>query len=110
MSESQNNREKVNKIRLDDVISIVDLAARLGLSDKTIRNRVSAGLMPLPYKIPHTNQLFFLVHDLDEWLNDTLQQRPELGDDPRSPSPAGKRRGCKTKARQVAERRAGGGA
>ena len=87
------------EIKLEDLVSEKVLGERLNLCGKTIKNRVAAGLLPLPVRLPGSSRSYFLRTELETWLGENVRRRPQIGEDPR--------RGPKTKARLRAEREAG---
>jgi len=76
-------KNKNISIQLADLICEVELSRQLDLSPKTIKNRISMGLFPLPVRLPGSSKSYFIRGELDEWLSKSLVRRPNVGCDPR---------------------------
>jgi len=72
-------KNKNISIQLADMVCEVELSRQLDLSPKTIKNRISKGLFPLPVRLPGSCKNYFIRGELDKWLSQSLVRRPEIG-------------------------------
>lgn len=93
------------RIRFEDLIPDREVAEQLGVTTKTIKNRIAGGIFPMPVRLPGSSRAYFVRQELDAWVAEHVAQRPPIGEDPRG----GQRKGRKSKAQSRAERLAGGG-
>jgi len=72
-------RRNLKKINIDDLISETRLAEALDISQKTIKNRIARGEMPMPFRLPGSSRNYFLREEVEEWLGSVLERRPPIG-------------------------------